>query len=212
MAVRDFGRFFWQNLRRFSADAFEPVVNVARFFCVLHITNSYLVTPALAEGPSMLPTINLTGDFILAEKISVRLGKVRSGDIVLIRSSQNPRKIIAKRVMAMEGQRVSFVANPSESELCETIVVPKGHVWIEGDNIYASTDSRKFGPVPYGLIHGRIFWRVGYFDLWLFGLAAAVFTSFYWVSLFYVRWTWFLIISYDVAFSCFCSDALPVFD
>lgn len=38
--------------------------------------------------------------------------------------------------------------------------VPKGHVWVQGDNIYASRDSRQFGPVPYGLIQGRIFCRV----------------------------------------------------
>lgn len=38
--------------------------------------------------------------------------------------------------------------------------VPKGHVWIQGDNIYASNDSRYFGPVPYGLIQGKAFFRV----------------------------------------------------
>jgi len=38
--------------------------------------------------------------------------------------------------------------------------VPKGHVWIQGDNVYASRDSRHFGPVPYGLIRGKVFFRV----------------------------------------------------
>lgn len=38
--------------------------------------------------------------------------------------------------------------------------VPKRHVWIQGDNIYASRDSRHFGPVPYGLIEGKVFFRV----------------------------------------------------
>lgn len=33
-------------------------------------------------------------------------------------------------------------------------------MWIEGDNIYDSNDSRKFGSVPYGLVYGRVFWRV----------------------------------------------------
>uniref|UniRef100_A0A7N0RDJ0 Peptidase S26 domain-containing protein n=1 Tax=Kalanchoe fedtschenkoi TaxID=63787 RepID=A0A7N0RDJ0_KALFE len=104
------------------------------------------------EGPSMLPTINLTGDYLLVEKISSRLGKVRT--------PQNPRNIVTKRVTAVEGQRVSFVAKPKESDQCETSVVPKGHVWIEGDNIYNSADWRKFGSVPYGPIQGRVFWRI----------------------------------------------------
>ncbi|RYQ96243.1 hypothetical protein Ahy_B08g091925 [Arachis hypogaea] len=37
--------------------------------------------------------------------------------------------------------------------------MPKGHVWIQGDNIFASHDSRHFGPVPYGLIQGKVFFR-----------------------------------------------------
>uniref|UniRef100_A0A7N0SWG0 Peptidase S26 domain-containing protein n=1 Tax=Kalanchoe fedtschenkoi TaxID=63787 RepID=A0A7N0SWG0_KALFE len=118
MAVRDFGRFLWQNFREFSRDAIDPVMHVARFFCFLHITSTRLVTPVRSEGPSMLPTINLTGDYVLAEKISARLGTVRPGDIVLIRSPQNPRNIVTKRVTAVEGQRVNFVAKPKESDLC----------------------------------------------------------------------------------------------
>ncbi|MBA0603071.1 hypothetical protein Gorai_003230 [Gossypium raimondii] len=38
--------------------------------------------------------------------------------------------------------------------------VPKGHVWIQGDNLYVSRDSRHFGPLPYGLIEGKVFMRV----------------------------------------------------
>ncbi|KHN37724.1 Mitochondrial inner membrane protease subunit 1 [Glycine soja] len=38
--------------------------------------------------------------------------------------------------------------------------VPKGTVWVEGDNKYNSNDPRKFGPVPYDLIDGKMFWRV----------------------------------------------------
>uniref|UniRef100_H0W4V0 Inner mitochondrial membrane peptidase subunit 1 n=1 Tax=Cavia porcellus TaxID=10141 RepID=H0W4V0_CAVPO len=38
--------------------------------------------------------------------------------------------------------------------------VPRGHVWLEGDNLQNSTDSRYYGPIPYGLIRGRIFFKV----------------------------------------------------
>uniref|UniRef100_A0A8C3K8Z5 Inner mitochondrial membrane peptidase subunit 1 n=1 Tax=Calidris pygmaea TaxID=425635 RepID=A0A8C3K8Z5_9CHAR len=38
--------------------------------------------------------------------------------------------------------------------------VPKGHVWLEGDNLRNSTDSRCYGPVPYGLIRGRICFKI----------------------------------------------------
>jgi hypothetical protein len=37
-----------------------------------------------------------------------------------------------------------------------------GHVWLEGDNLQNSTDSRYYGPIPYGLVRGRIFFKVQY--------------------------------------------------
>ena len=37
-----------------------------------------------------------------------------------------------------------------------TVRIPKGMMWVEGDNWMESTDSRTFGPVPMALVHGRI--------------------------------------------------------
>ncbi|CAN1335530.1 Mitochondrial inner membrane protease subunit 1 [Linum perenne] len=110
----------------------------------------------------MLPTLNYSGDVLLIEHLSHRLGKLEPGDIVLVRSPVEPRKIVAKRIVGMEGDRVTFLADPSHIAALkfECGQVPKGHVWIQGDNVYASADSRYFGPVPYGLIQGRAFLRV----------------------------------------------------
>ncbi|XP_022926355.1 mitochondrial inner membrane protease subunit 1-like isoform X1 [Cucurbita moschata] len=67
---------------------------------------------------------------------------------------------MAKRLMGMEGDSVTYVVDPKNNDWCETVVVPKGHVWIEGDNMYDSKDSRYFGAVPYGLLQGKVFWRL----------------------------------------------------
>lgn len=40
------------------------------------------------------------------------------------------------------------------------IRVPRGYVWVVGDNLSNSTDSRKYGPVPLGLIRGKIVARL----------------------------------------------------
>lgn len=42
----------------------------------------------------------------------------------------------------------------------KVICVPKGHVWLEGDNSENSIDSRTYGPVPMGLIQSRAFLRI----------------------------------------------------
>jgi inner membrane protease subunit 1 len=39
--------------------------------------------------------------------------------------------------------------------------VPTGHVWIQGDNLLHSLDSRVYGPVPLALVRGQVFLQVG---------------------------------------------------
>lgn len=147
----------WRNAVK---EALERTAVVAKFLCLLHVTNNYICSPTLVYGPSMLPTLNLTGDVLLTEHITSRLGRLGLGDVVLVRSPENPRKTVTKRILGMEGDAVTFLVDPKNSDRCHTLVVPKGHVWIQGDNMYASNDSRHFGPVPYGLIQGKVLCRV----------------------------------------------------
>jgi signal peptidase I len=40
------------------------------------------------------------------------------------------------------------------------VKIPKGHVWLQGDNLSNSTDSRVYGPVPLAMIKGKVLARV----------------------------------------------------
>ena len=71
----------------------------------------------------MLPTLNLTGDVLLAEHVSPRLGKVGPGDVVLLRSPVDPRRTLTKRVVGMEGDTVTFFVDPMRTDTCQTGVV-----------------------------------------------------------------------------------------
>ena len=51
--------------------------------------------------------------------------------------------------------------------------VPKGHLWLEGDNPTRSQDSRQFGPVPFGLIRGRALCKVCFNWSMCIGFASA---------------------------------------
>ena len=50
------------------------------------------------------------------------------------------------------------------------VQIPQGHVWLQGDNYYNSTDSRHYGPVPYAVLRGRVvlkvwpLWEAGWVD------------------------------------------------
>ncbi|GMN43316.1 hypothetical protein TIFTF001_012514 [Ficus carica] len=141
-------------------EAWDVTFLIAKCFCGFHVINTYVATVVLPYGPSMIPTLPITGNLLLAERISTRFGLVGPGDIVLVRSPQNPRIVATKRLIGVEGDSVTYVVDPGKSDRRETIVVPKGHVWVEGDNIYNSRDSRNYGPVPYGLVQGKIFLRM----------------------------------------------------
>ncbi len=40
------------------------------------------------------------------------------------------------------------------------VEIPPGHMWIEGDNADVSVDSRGYGPVPVGLLRGKVIMRL----------------------------------------------------
>ncbi|XP_057451012.1 mitochondrial ATP-independent inner membrane protease subunit 1a isoform X2 [Lotus japonicus] len=145
--------------RSAAKEALDRTAITVKFLCWLHFTDNYLFSATHVYGPSMLPTLNLAGDVVLTERLSHRVGNLAHGDLVLVRSPVNPNRCLTKRIVAMEGDTVSYF-DPLRADAAQVAVVPKGHVWIQGDNVYASHDSRHFGPVPYGLIQGKVFFRV----------------------------------------------------
>ncbi|XP_047940755.1 mitochondrial inner membrane protease subunit 1-like [Salvia hispanica] len=110
-------------------------------------------------GPSMRPTFD---DFniVLAEKISILRGKVGRGDIVIMVSLEQS-KLLIKRIKAVGGDVVSYTPPTNRgrgyTDLKKTLVVPNGHVWVEGDNLPLSRDSRSFGAVPYRYLRYKVF-------------------------------------------------------
>ncbi|CAG2182282.1 unnamed protein product, partial [Oppiella nova] len=63
-------------------------------------------------------------------------------------SPREPNQLIIKRVVALEGDTVVTRLRYKH----RSVVVPKGHCWVEGDNADKSMDSNTFGCVPLGLI------------------------------------------------------------
>ncbi|GFH17204.1 mitochondrial inner membrane protease subunit [Haematococcus lacustris] len=59
--------------------------------------------------------------------------------------------------MVVEAAAPAAPAAPAAS----AALVPVGHVWIQGDNLLHSLDSRVYGPVPAALLRGRVLYQAG---------------------------------------------------
>ncbi|XP_067850307.1 mitochondrial inner membrane protease subunit 1 isoform X2 [Heptranchias perlo] len=124
-----------------------------QYGCITHCAFEYLGEIVVCSGPSMEPTIK-SYDVIISEKLSRQFHRIEKGDIIIAKSPNDPKMNICKRVIGLEGDKV--FANSPPNAFKSHRYVPKGHVWLEGDNLQNSTDSRNYGPVPYALIRGRV--------------------------------------------------------
>ncbi|CAH2326119.1 mitochondrial inner membrane protease subunit 1 [Pelobates cultripes] len=128
-----------------------------QYGCIAHCTFEYIGEIVICSGPSMEPTIR-NYDVLLCDNLSRHLYSIHKGDIIIAKSPNRPEINICKRVIGLEGDKI---CTSSPSDLIKRhSYVPKGHVWLEGDNLQNSSDSRTYGPVPYALIRGRIFVRI----------------------------------------------------
>jgi len=108
------------------------------------------------------------------------------GDVVFAINPIDPRFTVCKRVVGLEGDLVEIEVRrggkrkwidedaDDDDEVMRSldpmvarrrgeekwVKVPKGHVWLAGDNMANSTDSRTYGPVPHAMIKGKVIARV----------------------------------------------------
>jgi len=115
--------------------------------------------PTLSDGQLVVvqPVRNLNGlsSFLPAlDHFVVQFGDIQRGDLVIAKHPSEPHLNICKRVTGVEGDRI-----PQEYRQAHRFV-PPGQVWVEGDNSTESRDSRNYGPVPLGLVKGKVVARV----------------------------------------------------
>lgn len=87
------------------------------------------------------------------------------GDKIITKPSLNPFSKAAptSKLMIEKDVATGFAMDVEQSDeqpanrslLSRVVVVPRGHVWVEGDNHENSADSRYYGPIPQGLIRSR---------------------------------------------------------
>lgn len=112
----------------------------------------------------MYPTLSLSGDLILNSPLALALHPPTRGTLVTAVSPLNPSHQVLKRVVGLPGDTVMADPSGERGEPDRWVKVPKGSVWLAGDNASNSIDSRDYGPVPEGLLRGVVVAKVSGWD------------------------------------------------
>jgi signal peptidase I len=149
---------------------------------ILVIVVMQLVRPTVVSGHSMENTLH-PDDYIFLSKQAYNLGGApERGDIVVLRSSledeNGTTKNLIKRVIAVEGDTVeirdgvvyvngdpieeSYIKDSYTAGWMPEVTVPKGNLFLLGDNRQSSKDSRdpSVGFVPEDNLIGKAVFRV----------------------------------------------------
>lgn len=105
------------------------------------------------------------GEYVLENRLAYKFRpqSIARGDLVTLKSPIDPFRIVCKRVLGIAGDVVCVDPTGTMAPSTEHVIVPKGHVWLTGDNAALSRDSRLYGPVSIALIRGKLCARVSKF-------------------------------------------------
>ncbi|RMZ84753.1 hypothetical protein DV737_g1012, partial [Chaetothyriales sp. CBS 132003] len=162
-------------------------LSTVSLLCTTALFRTYAYDYSFGSGESMLMTLPDQGVVNVYSRF-YRHGKgLKVGDLVCARSPTFPNSYVGKRVLGLPGDYVVADANgdatvggvmhhgirgnggrealATERTEPRMYRVPEGHVWLAGDNLGGSRDSRSLGPVPLAMIEGKSVWMGdGWFD------------------------------------------------
>ena len=133
---------------------------------------TFIFETYIVDGDSMQPTFQ-TNNHLIVDKVRYRLHKPVKGDILVFKYPADPSRQFIKRVIATEGDTVAIMngqvivndqilSEPYVLEKTEdnyhTVTIPKGRIFVLGDNRNNSEDSRfpHVGLVSLDLIQGQV--------------------------------------------------------
>lgn len=164
-------------------------MTVVAFFLVVGVSVWHV--PSSAMEPVLGPVHRA---WTLADWVPSGWLEVDRGDVVIARPPTSEtfasgEPTVITRVVALEGERIGsidgeltidgeVIADPGShpgavTHLSESILVPRGSVFVMGDNRMSSLDSRVYGPLPESAIVAEVVWVGGPAFGWVLLVGAA---------------------------------------
>ena len=138
---------------------------------VVFLIRTYIATPVIVSGDSMLPTLK-ENQLLLLNKASYYINDIKRYDIVVIKRENDE---IIKRVIGLPGEVIEYRDNvlyvnghevDSEydfdtdefnlKKVCNCTEIPSGKYLVLGDNRKYSADSRILGLFDESSIEGKV--------------------------------------------------------
>lgn len=133
----------------------------------------FFAWPVTIEGESMSPTF-LDGDKVVTSRLLTMTGKYTIGDVVVFHMIDvDGERDVIKRVIGMAGDKIEikdgvvyrndeqiseeYITDVTEGEV--SLTIPKGGLFVLGDNRKYSYDSRKIGIVSESELKGKVILR-----------------------------------------------------
>ena len=165
---------------KFLESAFKEILTFIVLAVIIVVPiRLFVAQPFVVEGESMHPTFE-SGDYLVVDELSYRLGPVKRGDVVVFRYPGDPHVFYIKRIIGLPGETVHIdhgvttvtKTDSSTITLDESYVVAEDATYTQdttlggdqyfvmGDNRPKSSDSRIWGPLPKRDIMGRALFRL----------------------------------------------------
>lgn len=160
-----------EKLKKFIKDIYPYLIVVL----VVVLIRTFIITPAIVDGPSMDPTLK-NNNVILLNKIDYKLNAIKRFDVVVL--DWNGEKII-KRVIGLPGEHIEYKdgnlyidgfiqeekfmhakTNDFKLEQIGYLTIPGDKYLVVGDNRMDSTDSRVIGLFDKNDILGKASVRI----------------------------------------------------
>ncbi|MRX70574.1 signal peptidase I [Bacillus lacus] len=170
-----------------KSEFLEWVKALAVAFLIAVLVRTFLFTPIIVDGESMMPTLE-DQDRMIVNKIGYKVDSPERFDIVVFHATEE--KDYIKRIIGLPGDHIEYkndvlyingmeydepyldqfkrqLIDPPLTEpfTLEDIIgqstIPEGHVFVMGDNRRYSKDSRHIGTVPIGDVMGKtnlVYW------------------------------------------------------